>query len=68
MADRFYTLQLQLPCSATEVEEWWTEVKRVLTDDEGVELSDIDAQVSVVVHTDGTNRLTVHLHEVMSDA
>jgi hypothetical protein len=55
MADKFWTLQLALPCRVNEATEWWEEVNRVIGDDTNV------AEVSVIEHTDGHPRLTVHL-------
>jgi len=57
MADRYTTLQLNLPCRLSEADEWWDEVKRVMGDESGY------AEVSITEHTDGHQRLTVHVHE-----
>ena len=60
MADSFYTLQLGLPCTLTEASNWWEEVRRVMGDARD---GDSEAGLSVIAHTDGTYRLTVHLQE-----
>ena len=57
MANKYWTLQLSLPCRVNEVTEWWEEVNRVIGDD-------TDAQVRVMTHTDGHHRLTVYLEDL----
>jgi hypothetical protein len=55
MADTYSTLQLSTPCRVSEATVWWEEVARVMGDSE--------AEISVIDHTDGRPRITVHLHE-----
>jgi hypothetical protein len=50
--DNYVILQLALPARLSEVTAWWEEVHRVLGDE--------DATVTVIDHTDGHPRLTVH--------
>jgi hypothetical protein len=57
MPDRYWTLQLSLPCPLPEVTEWWEEVVRVMGDEHEGD----DPVVSVIEHKDGHSRLTVHL-------
>lgn len=57
MADKYWTLQLGLPCRVNEATEWWEEVQRVIGDDN-------PAQLSVIEHADGHPRLTVHFEEL----
>ena len=50
--DKYAILQLSLPARLSEVTEWWAEVNRVFGDE--------DPTVTVIDHTDGHARLTVH--------
>jgi hypothetical protein len=58
MADKYTTLQLSTPCRLSEASDWFEEVKAIMGED-GLAA----AEVSVIEHTDGHWRITVHLGE-----
>jgi hypothetical protein len=54
MADSYVTLQLDTPCSLYDFNQWWVKVNGMLGEVP-------DADVSVIEHASGVQRVTVHL-------
>jgi hypothetical protein len=56
-AEAHTVMQLNTPCNLAEAGAWWEGVLQVFSENPG------DAEVTIVTHTDGTPRITVHAQE-----